>query len=151
MIDLDLHQYSDQLQIKNSGGKTMIFDLIRKKYLVFQPEEMVRQLLIIHLIASGYPKEKIQVEKGLNVLGQYRRFDIVVYDDQYEPYLLVECKSHKVSISQDTFDQIANYNLILRAPYLLVSNGVQNYCSQLDFERKHIKELKDIPPYSRKA
>lgn len=149
MIDIDLHQYSDRLQIKKTGGKTMIFDMIRKKYLVFQPEEMVRQLLIIYLIEIGYPKEKIQVEKGLNVLGQYRRFDIVVYDPSYEPYLLVECKSHKVVINQETFDQIANYNLILRAPYLLVSNGIQNYCSQLDFDRKHIKELTAIPEYLR--
>lgn len=146
MIDLNLHQYKDQLKIKKEGKTVLIFDLIRKKYLVLQPEELVRQLLVLHLIEIGYPIEKIQVEKGLNINGLRRRFDIVVYDKNFLPYLLVECKSHTVPISQDTFDQIANYNIELRAPYLLVSNGVQTFCCGLDFERKKITHLQTVPP-----
>ncbi|MFT4534565.1 MAG: hypothetical protein ACJA1A_002885 [Saprospiraceae bacterium] len=145
MIDINLHQYKDQLKIKKEGNSIFIFDLIRKKYIVLQPEELVRQLLILHLIKIGYPKEKIQVEKGLNVNGLRRRFDVVVFDQKFLPYLLVECKSHTVPISQDTFDQIANYNIELRAPYLLVTNGIQTFCSELNFENKNITNLSAIP------
>ncbi len=149
MIDIDLHRYKDQLKIKKEGKTIFIFDLIRKKYLVLQPEELVRQLLILHLIDIGYPKEKIQVEKGLDINGQRRRFDIVVYDKDFEPYLLVECKSHTVRITQDTFDQIANYNLQLRAPYLLVSNGVQTFCCSLDFDNKEIEHMVELPIFEK--
>ena len=145
MIDINLHQYKDQLKIKKEGKSIYIFDLIRKKYFVLQPEELVRQLLILHLIKIGYPKEKIQVEKGLNINGLRRRFDIVVFDQNFLPYLLIECKSHTVPISQDTFDQIANYNIELRAPYLLVSNGIQTFCCALNFENKNITNLTSIP------
>jgi len=145
MIDLNLHKYKDQLKIKKEGKTVLIFDLIRKKYLVLQPEELVRQLFILHLMEIGYPIEKIQVEKGLNINGLRRRFDIVVYDKAFLPYLLIECKSHTVPISQDTFDQIANYNIELRAPYLMVSNGVQTYCCGLDFENKEINHLDSVP------
>jgi len=149
LIDIDLHRYKDQLKIKKEGKTIFIFDLIRKKYLVLQPEELVRQLLILHLIDIGYPKEKIQVEKGLDINGQRRRFDIVVYDKDFEPYLLVECKSHTVRITQDTFDQIANYNLQLRAPYLLVSNGVQTFCCSLDFDNKEIEHMVELPIFEK--
>ena len=145
MIDINLHQYKDQLKVKKEGKSIFIFDLIRKKYIVLQPEELVRQLLILHLIKIGYPKEKIQVEKGLNINGLRRRFDIVVFDQKFQPYLLIECKSHTVPISQDTFDQIANYNIELRAPYLLVTNGVQTFCCELNFENKKITNLSTIP------
>jgi len=147
MIDINLHSYKDHLKLKNEKGSTYIFDIIRKKYLVLQPEELVRQLLIHYLIEKGYPKEKIQVEKGLNINGLYRRFDIIVYSQDFEPYLLVECKSHTVSIDQTTFDQIANYNLAVRAPYLMVCNGVQTYCCKLDYKSKSFEHLTYIPDY----
>lgn len=148
MIDIDLHSFKDQLTIKKEKGVVLIKCEVRKKYLVFQPEEMVRQLLIHFLIKKGYPKEKIQVEKGVNVNGLFRRFDIIVYDKEIHPFLLIECKSHTVEIDQRTFDQIASYNLALKAPYLMVCNGVQTYCCQLDFVSKDIDILNFIPSYT---
>lgn len=148
MIDINLHSFKDQLTLKNEKGKVYIFDIIRKKYLILQPEELVRQLLIHYLISSGYPREKIQVEKGLNVNGLYRRYDIIVYDQSFEPYLLVECKSHTVKIDQSTFDQMATYNLAVQAPYLMACNGVQTYCCSLDFENKKVEHLVNIPTYN---
>ncbi|MEM9548886.1 MAG: type I restriction enzyme HsdR N-terminal domain-containing protein [Bacteroidota bacterium] len=147
MIDIDLHSYKERLKLKNEKGIVYIFDIIRKKYLVLQPEELVRQLLIQYLIFRGYPKEKIQVEKGLDVNGLKRRFDIVVYDSNFRPYLLIECKAHTIAIDQSTFDQMANYNLVMRAPYLMACNGVQTYCCALDYNVKEIKHLDYIPAY----
>ncbi len=147
MIDINLHSYKDQLKLKNEKGVVYIFDIIRKKYLVLQPEELVRQLLIHYLIDKGYPKEKIQVEKGLNVNGLNRRFDVIAYDTNFEPYLLVECKSHTVKLDQSTFDQMASYNLAVKAPYLMACNGVQTYCCKLDFDSKKIEHITKIPNY----
>ncbi len=147
MIDINLHSYKDQLKLKNEKGAVYIFDIIRKKNLVLQPEELVRQLLIHFLISKGYPKEKIQVEKGFNINGMYRRFDIIVYNSVFEPFLLVECKSHTTKIDQSTFDQIAIYNLAVKAPYLLVCNGLRTYCCKLDFETKKVEHLAYIPDY----
>ena len=147
MIDLDLHNLQDLLVTKKEKGIVYILCAIRKKYLIFQPEEMVRQLLIQYLIRNGYPAEKIQVEKGIDLNGLYRRFDIVIYDQDFNPFLLIECKSHTVSINQDTFDQIAAYNFAVKAPYLMVCNGVQTYCSKVDFNSRKINHLTFVPPY----
>ena len=147
MIDIDLHTYREKLKLKKERGKVYIFDIIRKKYLVLQPEELIRQLTIHYLIERGYPKEKIQVEKGLIVNGLPRRFDIIVYNAEFEPYLLVECKAHTVQIDQKTFDQMAIYNLAVRAPYLMACNGVQTYCCKLNFSEKTFEHLSAIPDY----
>jgi len=148
MIDINLHSYKEQLKVKKEEDAIYILCAIRKKYLVLQPEELVRQLLIQFLIAKGYPKEKIQVEKGVNVNGLYRRFDIIVYDQEFHPFLLIECKSHTVKIDQHTFDQIASYNYALKAPFLMVCNGVQTHCCKLDFDTKQIDHLSFIPEYN---
>ena len=150
MIDIDLHAYQSFIKTKKEKNVVYIFDAIRKKYLVLQPEELVRQLLIQYLIQNGYPKEKIQVEKGIQVNGLYRRFDIIVYDASFQPYLLIECKSHTVKIDQSTFDQIASYNLSVQAPYLVVCNGVQTYCCELNFDSKKITPLDTIPKFNDK-
>ena len=147
MIDINLHTFKEQLTVKKDKDGVFILCAIRKKYLVLQPEELVRQLLIQFLIAKGYPIEKIQVEKGFNVNGLYRRFDVIVYDQEFQPLLLIECKSHTVKIDQQTFDQIASYNYALKAPYLMVCNGVQTYCCKLDFDTKQIDHLTFIPDY----
>lgn len=149
MIDLDLHKYHENLKTKKVNSVAHIYDIIRCKYLVLQAEELVRQLVVHYLIEKGYPKEKIQVEKGMTINGLYRRFDIVVYDRAFVPYLLVECKSHKVPITQATFDQIARYNIEFKAPFLLVTNGVQSYCCAITYEDGGIEYLEGVPEYGR--
>jgi len=144
MMDLNLHSFKDQLKIKKEDGQVLLFDTIRKKYLVLQPEELVRQLFIHFLLENGYKKEKIQVEKGFNQNGLFKRFDIVVYDEGFKPYMLIECKSHHVKIDQKTFDQISRYNMVLGAPFLVVTNGVQTHCLEIDAEGK-IVALANFP------
>lgn len=149
MIDINLHEFRSYLQIKTEGGTKYIWDPIRKKYLVPQPEELVRQLLILYLTQKlDYPISRIQVEKSLKVLGQYKRYDIIIYNQEIEPYLLIECKSHKESINQSVLDQAARYNITLNAPYLLVTNGVQTYCCAIDKATKEVAFLESVPNYS---
>ena len=81
------------------------------------------------------------------MLGQYKRYDIIVYDQDIEPYLLVECKSHKEPINQSVIDQVARYNITLNAPYLLVTNGVQSHCCAVNKDTKAVEFLQEIPSY----
>lgn len=146
LINIDLLKYQSTLKVKKDLGKKMIFDPIRKKYLVWQPEELVRQLLIQYLIdEKKYNKNHIHAERGLTVNGQYKRSDIITYDKTMSPFLLVECKAPKIPLNQAVLDQIATYNLAYKVPYLLISNGIHNYCCQMDYVNKSYTFLEEIP------
>ena len=146
MIFLDLLSYQNQLKTKKVDNKKFIFDPIRKKYLVLQPEELVRQLLILYLIdEKNINKNRIGIEKSLKVNDLNRRLDILIYDKAVQPYMLIECKAPSVKIDQTTFEQIARYNLPLRVPYLLVSNGMTTYCCKMDYEKETFEFLTALP------
>ena len=149
MIDINLHEFRSQLKVRSEGNTKFIWDPLRKKYLVPQPEELVRQLLILYLTQKlDYPISRIQVEKSLKVFGQNKRYDIIVYDQYIKPYLLIECKSHKELINQSVLDQVSRYNITLNTPYLLVTNGVQTYCFAIDKGNKKVKFLREVPNYN---
>lgn len=135
-------------QLKNSENKTSIFDVIRKKYVVLQPEEWVRQHCVHFLISEKkYPKSLMNVEKHIKINNLIKRYDIVVFNSNGEIFLVVECKAPNIKITQDTFDQIARYNLALNAQFLMVTNGLQHFYCQMDFSKKRYSFLKDIPNY----
>lgn len=134
------------------GGKSYIFAAVRKQYLVLQPEEMVRQLVLLYLNqALNYPKNRIRVEMGLEVNRLKKRCDILVFDPDFKPWLLVECKAPKVTIDQKTFEQIAQYNLKLSVPYLLVVNGPVHYICKIDHQQKTFDFLHKLPLYGSKG
>ena len=135
-------------RVKNSENKTTIFDVIRKKFIVLTPEEWVRQHVIHFLIEDRkYPKSLINVEKVIKVNGTIKRYDIVVFKPDGSIFLLVECKAPKVKITQDTFDQIARYNLTLKGKYQMVTNGLVHYYCQIDYEAKTYHFIPEIPLY----
>tara|TARA_R110002073_G_scaffold138424_2_gene288040 strand:+ start:10994 stop:11440 length:447 start_codon:yes stop_codon:yes gene_type:complete len=136
-------------RFKNSENKPYIFDGIRKKFVVLQPEEWVRQHCVQYLInEKKYPKSLINVEKELKINNLKKRYDIVVFNSDGSIHLIVECKAPKITIDQSTFDQIARYNLALNATFLMVTNGLNHYYCSIDFEEERYQFLKDIPPYS---
>jgi len=146
MIDIDLMQFKDHLRIKREDGVRKIWDPIRKKWLVLQPEEMVRQLLLQYLLLEkGYNHNRIRMEKGLQINTLDRRCDLLVFDDKVQPYLLAECKAPHVKIGQEVFEQIAWYNTSLTVPYLLVTNGLEVYCCEIDYETRTYSFLREIP------
>jgi len=147
-IELDLLSRQDQLRVKTQEGTRYLFDPIRKKWLVLQPEELVRQLIILYLIEEKYyNKNRINIEMGLQVNELQKRCDILIYNEKMDPFLLVECKAPSVNVSQATFRQIANYNLPLKVPYLLVTNGLVNYCCRMDYENESFEFVNAIPLY----
>ncbi len=146
MQKLNFPTYS--FRFKNNENKPFIFDEIRKKFIVLQPEEWVRQNCVQYLInEKHYPKSLINVEKELKINDLKKRYDIVVFNPDGSIYLIVECKSPKILINQSAFDQIARYNLVLNAEYLMVTNGLNHYYCTMDFIAKRYQFLKDIPEY----
>jgi len=135
-------------RFKNSENKVAIFDEIRKKFVILTPEEWVRQhVLHFLLLDKKYPKSFTNVEKLLKVNGLTKRYDAVVFNNDGSIFLLVECKAPEVKINQNTFDQIARYNLTMKAEYLMVTNGHNHYFCQMDFENEKYNFLKDLPNY----
>ena len=125
-----------------------IFDAIRKKFIILTPEEWVRQHLIQFLITEkSYPISLINVEKVLKVNGLRKRYDVVVYNSDGTINILIECKAPEVTISQSTFDQIAQYNMTLQSNFLMVTNGLNHYFCQMDFENEKYQFLTELPNY----
>ncbi|MDC6386348.1 type I restriction enzyme HsdR N-terminal domain-containing protein [Flagellimonas taeanensis] len=137
-------------RIKNSQNRQYIFDGIRKKFVVLQPEEWVRQHVLHYLVfTKNFPKSLINVEKQLMVNGLKRRYDVVVFNPDGSIFLLVECKAPEVKVEQTVFDQIARYNYQLKSTYLMVTNGLEHYCCEMDHENEKYSFLKEIPDFSR--
>ncbi|SIR29143.1 type I restriction enzyme HsdR N-terminal domain-containing protein [Maribacter ulvicola] len=137
-------------RVKNSENRTLIFDVIRKKFLVLTPEEWVRQHVVQYLIQEKkYPISHINVEKQITLNGLKKRYDVVVFKPNGQLHILVECKAPEVSISQMTFDQIAQYNFKLNATYLMVTNGLSHYYCQTDLVEEKYEFMREIPDFSR--
>jgi type I site-specific restriction-modification system R (restriction) subunit len=128
-IYVDFSLLTAHLSLRTTSNGRQIHCVIRKRYFVVTPEELVRQLLLHYLIkVKNYPKNSIAVEKQIILNGQKKRFDILVFTPNAEPFLLIECKASDVPIIQSTFDQIARYNMVLKANFMVVCNGRQTYC-----------------------
>jgi len=148
MLSLNFPGYN--FRFKSSENKQQIFDIIRKKFVSLQPEEWVRQHVIHFLsVDKKYPKSLINVEKTLSLNGLRKRYDIVVFNKDGSIHILVECKSPNIIISQDVFDQIARYNLKLKAEYLMVTNGFDHFYCNMNYEEEKYSFLRQIPDFSR--
>lgn len=148
LIELDLLKYQNKLHLKTEFGKYFIGDKIRNKYVAMTPEELVRQLMINFLIDNlHYPKSKLQVEKSLKINNMDKRFDLLVYNDDIQPFMIIECKSYKIPIQQNQVDQVSLYNIALKAPYTVITNGNFAVCSKIDFNSNKYEFLESLPKY----
>lgn len=135
---------------RDDQGKIRVFDPLRHAEVVLTPEEWVRQHFVAHLVSDrGYPAGLIGNEVGLSLNGLRRRCDSVVWDSHSaSPLVLIEYKAPNVKLTRKVFDQIIRYNMVFRAPYLIVSNGITHYCCRVDCETGNYEFLPDIPDYS---
>ena len=112
-------------RMKSEAGKAMIFDEIRKKWIVCTPEEWVRQNLVRFLVQDcAYPQALVALEKQVLVAERSLRFDALIYDREFSPLMLIECKAPTVKLTQKVFDQIWHYNYEIKAPFFIVTNGI---------------------------
>ena len=146
MDKLNLPEYT--FRVNDLNNQKWIFDPLRKKKVVLTPEEWVRQNFIQFLIQEKhYPEQLIKVEMGFRVNNLIKRSDIIVYDRKGKPSLIVECKAPTVKVSQGVFDQIARYNISLKVDFLVVSNGLEHYCCQINHQKKSYQFLRNIPEF----
>ncbi len=147
-MKLNLPDYELKMR-RTAEGKTEVFDLFRKKFILITPEEWVRQNFLHYLIhEKGYPASLIAVEKGLKVNRLQKRFDAVVYNNKLIPIVLIEFKSTGVKLSQKVFDQVAMYNLQMQVKYLIISNGLTHYCCKMNYDSSSYQFLAEIPAYA---
>lgn len=146
MHRLNLPEYPVKTRIVD--GQQQIFDEVRKKYVALIPEEWVRQQFIGYMINDlKYPKSLIAVEHPLTINGVNHRADIVLFKSDGKPLVVVECKAPDVSITQSVLQQISRYNILFKAPILILTNGLFHFCVQIDFETSTSKQLSSIPNY----
>lgn len=146
MLKLNLPVFD--IKIVKKDNRLSVFDRLRKKYVALTPEEWVRQHFVNFLIEEKkYPSALIANEMVVNLHGQNKRCDSVVFGRSGEPLVIVEYKAPEVTITQKVFDQIARYNFVLKVNYLIVSNGLEHYCCRVDYDNQQIVYLDNIPDY----
>lgn len=139
---------SFEIKLSGTAEKPKILDILRRKYVALTPEEWVRQHFVHFLIGhKGYPQTLMANEMELRMGGKKLRCDTVIYNKVLKPLMIVEYKAPSVVISQQVFNQITTYNLLLHVDYLVVSNGMQHYCCKMDYKHQTYQFLEDIPEY----
>jgi hypothetical protein len=144
--ELNLPRYS--FKITGKEGSEMILDTIRRKYVKLTPEEWVRQHFIRYLVNEGkYPPGLLGIESYFSLFKVKRRMDILVHNREGKPVMIVECKAPDVKLNDEVFDQIVTYNLELKVPYIIVTNGMDHYACKLKADESGYEHLYVIPLY----
>lgn len=147
MFSLNLPQI--KANIREERGKTVIFDPIRQRFVALTPEEWVRQHFTSFLIHyCSFPVSLMSNEVAITLNGMTRRCDTVVYSRNLRPLVIVEYKAPSVSITRKTLTQACTYNLVLRVPYIMLSNGLVHYCCHIDYATNSYSFLREVPTYS---
>jgi hypothetical protein len=144
MVPLNLPKAALKLTRKNE--KIFVWCILRKKNLVLTPEEWVRQHLIHYLIQEKHiPQGLISAEMPITVNSLQRRCDLVIYSNEGQPKMIVECKAPDVQLTEKVFHQIAQYNFKLNVDLLMVSNGIDHLICRINHENGQLEFLSDFP------
>ena len=145
MIKIEYPPY--QPKIKKEQAVEYIFDEFRKRWVILTPEEWVRQNILQYLTKIKlYPASLIAIEKEIALGELKKRFDIVVYDKDSRPWMIVECKEMNVALDQQVLDQVLRYNIPMQVPYLVITNG--SYCFAFENKEGQLTELGELPSVS---
>ena len=131
-------------KIKTEGNNELIFDALRKKWLLLTPEEWVRQNFIQYLVqVMKYPSALIALEKKIQLGELTKRFDILIYDPDHKPWMMVECKGSEIKLSDETLQQVLRYNISVPVKYIVITNGNLTY----GWEKKNngLSNLNELP------
>jgi hypothetical protein len=115
-------------RIKKEGGKEYIFDTLRKKWIMLTPEEWVRQNFLQYLLqVKSYPASLIAIEKEIQLGELRKRFDILIYDSNHQPWMMIECKATDVKLDEEVLQQVLRYNISVPVQYIVITNGSTSY------------------------
>jgi hypothetical protein len=147
-LDIDLLQVQPFIKIRKNPKGNEIFDIVRKKWLILQPEEWVRQLMVSYLSKILlFPLNHFSIEKGVSKGLKKGRWDVLIFDYSMKPFLLIECKSPNISLTEDVIFQASVYNIELKAPFIAVTNGSKTSCLMIDKENNGYTFLTGFPSY----
>ncbi len=142
MVKIDYPPY--QPKIKTDAGKELIFDEIRKRWVILTPEEWVRQNFLQYLLQQKkYPAALIAIEKEIALGELKKRFDIVVYDSNTKPWMVIECKEMNTTLNAAVLDQGLRYNITLQVSYIVITNG--SHCFAFENNKGKLEELDALP------
>ena len=127
------------IKLRETNGHREVFDIVRQHFILYLHQQLL------------YPLELMQVEGSISLNGMSKRCDIVVYDSNVRPLIIVECKKETVPLTQKVIDQACRYNLVLQVPFLCLTNGTQQICCQVDFENKQLLPIPELPKYHKKS
>lgn len=141
---------SVELRLRKENDILKVFDKLRHKYVALTPEEFVRQHFVAWMTDQlGYPASLMNNEVSISLNNTRRRCDTVVFRSDGTPAMIVEYKAPTVAITQEVFDQIARYNMVLRSRFLVVSNGLRHFCCEMHYDSDSYSFLPSIPHWSR--
>ncbi len=141
-MPVQILKYQDHLKIISDSNSKKVFDPIRKKYVILSPEEFVRQLFIVYLREKlKIPIKHIAVEREIKINNKKHRFDILVFDKNAKPKLIIECKSHKINLTEAVAIQVSKYNIALKADYLCITNGISSLFYKIDYTKHSIDNI----------
>lgn len=143
MIKIDFPE--NKISTRGSGNKHEIFDPIRKRWVLLTPEEWVRQHIIQFLLVKNYPSSLIAVEKEMRVGALKKRGDIVVYNRDAAPWMIIECKKTNVALSGKTLEQVLRYHIALPAVFLVITNGI--HCFGFRKKDGQFSEISEFPGF----
>ncbi|MBX9783564.1 MAG: type I restriction enzyme HsdR N-terminal domain-containing protein [Chitinophagaceae bacterium] len=133
-------------QIKEADGKELIFDEIRKQWVRLTPEEWVRQNFIQYLVQTkNYPASLIGVEKEIQLGELKKRFDLLVFDKNHQPWMMIECKAMEVKLDDDVLQQALRYNQSIPVQYLVITNGSYTVCYEKN--ESGLKVINELPVF----
>ena len=147
-IRLDnLSEYTSKLKIKVINGKRFVWDIIRKKWILLQPEEFVRQVMVQYLLENGYPLGKITIERLVKTHNKLGRYDLLIFDASFKPFLLIECKAFDEQIKSHIDIQVGSYNTVLDCPFICITNGVSINYYKTDQVLRIYDKIDELPSY----
>ncbi|MFN5416065.1 MAG: type I restriction enzyme HsdR N-terminal domain-containing protein [Flavobacteriia bacterium] len=133
------------LKLSKKDNSVYVWCEIRKKNLVLTPEEWVRQHLIHYLVYhKKFPKGLIASEIEIKANKQKRRCDLVVFDSELKPRILIECKAPEINLNLKVVQQIIHYNNQLQVPVIAISNGLQHEIISINYETNEFVKLDDF-------
>lgn len=145
---LDIAYPEPSFRLKQQGGKDYLFDPVRKRWLLLTPEEWVRQNFVQYLVqVKSYPVTLIAMEKMIMLGELKKRFDILVYDRQHRPWMMIECKSPSVELDDTVLHQLLRYHIAVPAGWLVVTNGSHSYGWEKRAGQLHPLEV--LPDFSK--
>ena len=146
---MSLNLPSFDINIAQHNGRPTMFDPLRRRFVALTPEEWVRQHFVNYLVHHlHYPAGLMANEVELSVGDKHLRCDTLLYNKDMQPQMIIEYKAPHIALTQKVFDQITAYNLLLHVDYLVVSNGMEHLCCQMDYDNRRYVFLPNIPDYN---